>query len=337
MVEHLNRYWVGIDVSKSKFDAAACIAGSIPQDWRAADAKRFKSDEAGVASFVKWLRSREGICAGLCAESTGIYSADLAGLIAAQDAALPGLSIVNPAHIKGTARALGARDKSDAVDARLIAAYAAWRQPACRPPRTGAWAQLRALAQARECLIEARGAFGCRAHNSRDTACVEVFTRAAASLGNEVMAIDALIDETIESDATVRRHAELLQSVPCIGRVIAITLLGAFGDLTKWTREQLVSAAGLYPRSHESGSSVRGKAHLAKGGFAIVRSKLYMGAIHLLANDYGFNATALRMKDTKRPKMVCIGAAMRKLLIVARAVVVADKDYERRNVTNVTR
>jgi transposase len=67
---------------------------------------------------------------------------------------------------------------------------------------------------------------------------------------------------------------------------------------------------------------------MSKGGGGLLRKKLYMGAIRLLTKDRGFNRSVLRLREQNRPKMVCLGAAMRKLLLVARAVLVSGKPYD---------
>ena len=328
MATSLNTFWVGIDVSKASFDAALCRCAAAPGAG-VLPARKFDSTSAGVAAFVRWASAAPGTCEGLCAESTGIYSSDLAEAISAAAPTLPPLSIVNPAHIKATARVLGLRDKNDAADARTIAVFAAWRRPAPKPRAAEAFAQLRALVDAREVLLVERDAFKDRISNSRNPACIKAFEAVVKGFCRQIESIERQLSELVEGDELLRRHCGLLESVPAIGPVIARTLLAYFGDLSQWTRRQIVAAAGLFPRVHESGTSVRRRPRLAGGGGGRVRKKLYMGAIGLLRKDHGFNRTALRLREEKRPPLVCMGAAMRKLLVVARGVIVSGKPYDK--------
>lgn len=328
MAEVLNQFWVGIDVSKSKFDAAVCPVGSPPDVWRQLAAKSFASDKKGIAAFVRWIKALGGQCVGMCAESTGIYSADLAGAIHAQAPDLPLLAIVNPARVKATAKTLGVRDKSDSVDARVIAVFASWHRPEPKPLRSPEWENLRSLFLARESMLADVVAYEQRAKASRDKDCISSHRRIVQRLKAEVAKFDAKIKAAIASDPTFAKQEKLLRTIPGIGPVIACAILAQFGDLTKWTRGEATAAAGLYPRTCESGSSVRGKPRMSKGGGGLLRKKLYMGAIKLIEKDYGFNRSVLRLREQNRPKMVCLGAGMRKLLLVARAILVSGKPYD---------
>jgi transposase len=139
MAEVINQFWVGIDVAKAKFDAAVFPDGMQPERWRQLETKSFASDKKGVAAFVRWIQTLGGCCAGMCAESTGIYSADLAEALHEKAPDLPLLAIVNPARVKATAKTFGTKDKSDSVDARVIAAFAAWHRPKPTPLRSPEW------------------------------------------------------------------------------------------------------------------------------------------------------------------------------------------------------
>jgi transposase len=328
MAEVINQFWVGIDVAKAKFDAAVFPDGMQPERWRQLETKSFASDKKGVAAFVRWIQTLGGCCAGMCAESTGIYSADLAEALHEKAPDLPLLAIVNPARVKATAKTFGTKDKSDSVDARVIAAFAAWHRPKPTPLRSPEWQNLRSLFLARESLLADAVAYEQRAQVSRDKDCIASHRRTAKRLYAEAEFFDKKIEAAIANEPTFAKHDKLLRSIPGIGPVISCAILALFGDLTKWTRGEATSAAGLFPRKCESGTSVRGKPCMSKGGGGLLRKKLYMGAIRLLTKDRGFNRSVLRLREQNRPKMVCLGAAMRKLLLVARAVLVSGKPYD---------
>lgn len=326
-------FWVGIDVSKDKIDVAVCYQEKAHADPRTLAVKTFDHSADGTAAFLRWVRSHEGTCAGLVAESTGIYSRLLAIAIRESDEltdAIPALSIVNPQQIKGTARALGQRDKSDTTDARVIAIHGAQRRPGPTPERAGPLEQLRALYQLREQYVRQRTATNNRVETVLDERCRRLLKKDLRHLAGQIAAVEKLIAELIESEPELARDSKLLRSIPGVGPVLAVMALAELGDLRTWSRRQIVAFAGLYPREHSSGKSVRAKPRLAKGGGGLIRKTLYMPALGLLARDYGYNRKILEKQRTTRTERgkFYLGHAMRKLLLVMRAVVVSGQKFD---------
>ncbi|WP_227816739.1 transposase, partial [Nitrogeniibacter aestuarii] len=86
--------------------------------------------------------------------------------------------------------------------------------------------------------------------------------------------------------------------------------------------------AGLDPRQHESGSSVRGRTHLSKIGHVLVRKALYMPAMVAAYKTRWGGLFRLRLASAgKHPKLI-IGAMMRKLLQVAFGVLKSGKPFD---------
>src|SRR5690606_41116781 len=118
------------------------------------------------------------------------------------------------------------------------------------------------------------------------------------------------IDELIDSCPEIARDVELLESVPYIGRVIAVAILAQFGDLRTWSRRQIVSYAGLYPCVKESGSSVFEKPHLARKCGKKIRSIMYTACLNPIHRAVGYNRRAVPMRqEANRPPTVCIELA----------------------------
>lgn len=95
------------------------------------------------------------------------------------------------------------------------------------------------------------------------------------------------------------------------------------GDaLTLRTRRQLDAHAGLAPAQRQSGSSVRGKSHIAKQGNARLRKALYMPT--LVAGQYNPQLKRYyeRLVERGKPKKVALTACMRKLLNLLRAMLI---------------
>ncbi|MFD1331131.1 transposase, partial [Methylopila musalis] len=122
--------FVGCDVSKAHLDL---FDGALGR------AERIANDAPAIAGFIERLRGRAVFVAF---EATGRYDGALARALDA--AGLP-YARVNPAKARAFARATGRLAKTDAIDARMLAAMAQALRPAPAPPKSDARARLAAL------------------------------------------------------------------------------------------------------------------------------------------------------------------------------------------------
>jgi transposase len=108
----------------------------------------------------------------------------------------------------------------------------------------------------------------------------EDIERHLAWLNEEITRIEARIRELIDQDPDLKQKRALLDSVPGLGEKTIPTLLAFLGGVERFANAREMAAfAGLNPRQHLSGSSVRGKTRLSKVGHALLRKVLYMPAM----------------------------------------------------------
>ncbi len=91
---------------------------------------------------------------------------------------------------------------------------------------------------------------------------------------------------------------------------------------------QAAAYAGLDPRQHESGSSVRRKPRISKMGHAFLRKNLYMPAMVAVSRTEWGKAFKARLAAKGKPPMVIICAMMRKLVHVAVGVLKSGKMFD---------
>ena len=109
---------------------------------------------------------------------------------------------------------------------------------------------------------------------------------------------------------------------------MATTVLVEMGDLRRFTRSrQLTAFAGLSPKRKESGTSVHGKTRMCKQGSGRVRAELYMAAGCAARFNPDMKATYENLLAHGKEKRAALGAVMRKLLVLMRAVAKADQDW----------
>ena len=325
--------WAGLDVSKPYFDAAVLPPGTdaATVDVMSLRVERFDRTADGVTNFVAWLREQLAGYAGAwrlgaVMESSGPYSAPLADWLlgAVADAHV---AIENPRRTHGFIQSLGLRNKTDRLEARALALYAAQRKTREYTPLTGVWRELRELSRHRSSLIAQQIAMDNRKESMRDTAgfAAKSHARLRKAISREIKAVDEQIRRLAMADAQLGPDVALLTQVTGVGPVVATTVLAELGDLRRFANRHAAAAfAGLNPHVHESGDTVRRRTRQDKRGSGRARQVLYMSAMAVIGSkrDTALKRWYLRLLARGKPKMVAVGALMRKILLVMRAVLI---------------
>ena len=264
-------------------------------------------------------------------EATGRYSLEvIAWLLAAEASLAP--ACVNPLQAKRFAQSLGTRNKTDRVDARVLARMGAERKPAAYQPPTPARAALRDLVRERRALVDERTALNNRIGEGTDSAIVRrERDRLLGNLKRAIQRMDKAIAEAVAADAQLRRDVARLCTIPGVGMVTAVTVLAELGDLRRFSSSRQVTAfAGVSPHQHMSGTSVRGRTRMSKQGNPAVRSVLYTSSMTASRVPGPMQQTYQRLVDAGKAPSAALGAVMRKQLVLMRALLVTETDYEER-------
>ncbi len=317
--------WIGIDVAKKTVDAA------IHTDQPHGPAATFERTRQGMAQLASWARNQLGGDFALRAimEATGRYSVEAIGWLLEADAAIAP-ACVNPHLAKHFGQSLGLRNKTDQVDARMLARMGAERSPAPYEAPSPVIVELRSLVRERRELVEEQTRLG----NRIGEGCDSTFVRKQRAkrlnlLKADIARIDAEIERVIEGDAQLKADIALLLTIPGVGKVTAATVVAELGDLRRFASgRQIAAFAGLSPRRRESGTSVKGRVRLCKKGSPTVRSVLFMSAMTTKRMPRGMAATYDRLTANGKKPMAAIGALMRKQLVLMRAIIVSGKPYE---------
>ena len=311
---------LGIDISKRKFDACLIRDGGKLRH------RAYPNTAEGFAQLSDWLSKYKAGCVHACLEATGTYGEALATHL--HDAGHT-VSIVNPAQIKAYAQSRLARAKTDKADATLIAQFCHERRPPAWQPLPAEVRDLQALARRLESLLEMRQMEANRLEVAATAAVKGSLAQHLAYLDEEIARTERLIRAHIGSHPGPRGQRDLLLSIPGIGETTAAKLLGEIMDVKLYgSARQLAAFAGLAPRLHESGSSVRRKARLSKTGAPRLRKALYFPAVVAIRHDPYVKELSERMRARGRCPMQIIGAAMRKLLHIAYGVLKTGRPFD---------
>jgi len=318
MINTNEGYVVGIDVAKPKLD----VALRLPEGkWRN---KVVVNSASGFKALVEWLTKQGASSAHICMEATGIYWEGVAEYLS--DAGFA-VSVVNPAQIKAHAGASGVRTKTDVVDAKVIGDFCFRHAPALWQAPSPAIRTLRALVARREALVSLRTEESNRllvAHESVR----ESIQKILEHLDEQIAMIEKQIKQDIDNDPTLREQRQLLESIPGLGKVTIPTLLSRYGGPLRFEKaKQAVAYAGLDIAHHESGTSVRGRPRMSKTGPSKLRRALYMPAVVCMSHTAWGKAFTKRLVEAGKPKMLILGALMRKLVEMAYAILKSGKPF----------
>lgn len=309
--------WLGIDVSKERLDVLLLADGRRRP-------KAFRNDAAGHRALVAWIDSED---VHACMEATGRYGEAAAlALLAAGHA----VSVVNPFQIKSFGKLRLGRNKTDPIDAELIAEYCRLFSPPVWTPPTPALRRMRELVRLRESLKTAIVQWRNRASaGDLDPIAAEVIANVIGGLETELDRADSAVLTVVKSDAALAEDFRLLTTIPAIGTqaatIIMVELPGV--DVLR-TARQAVAYAGLNPCQNQSGKSER-PARISRIGNSNLRRALYLPALCALRVNPVVKDLRDRLTEQGRlrPQQVAV-AAMRKLLHLCYGVLKIRKPFD---------
>jgi transposase len=321
----MSRFWVGIDVSKRKLDVA------LLNDAGKVKSKSLANDPAGFAALMTWLKERDADSASthVCMESTGSYSEACATALA--DAGWL-VSVVNPAQPKSFGQSELNRNKTDEMDAALLARYCSKMAPAAWQPPPLEYRKLRSLVDRLQALKDMHQQEANRLEATAEVAARQSITEHMAWLDARIAELEKDIDDHIDGNKqTLGKDAQLLTSIPGIGKTTAAKVLGLLGDLRRFSSGKALAAfIGVTPRRCESGSSVRGRSSIGRAGHPRIRHALFMPTLVAAKYNPMIRAFRNRLVAAGKPKKSAALASMHKLVHLMHAIVCNGTAFDSR-------
>lgn len=217
---------------------------------------------------------------------------------------------VPPAQIKAFAASRGARAKTDRIDAELIVLFMAFRPEVECTLSHEKIRFLRALVSKRGQLVETRKRLlaQIKAHGKLGSANMfeAIDKELKELLDHQNSQLEARIEQTIATDESIIRTADILRSVPGIGLVASTMLIAEMPELEQITGEQAAALTGLEPIAHDSGAT-RGKRAIG-GGRRLLRHVMFQSALVASHHNPVLNTFAGRLRAAGKPHKVVITA-----------------------------
>jgi len=300
-----NQFILGIDISKNHFDVALLLPSGKRKN------KKFRNQPPGFEELETWLDKWGVESLHACLEATNIYGHRLAEFLYDQGF---DVSMVNPARVKGYAQGELLRTKTDKQDAALIARFCQAMSPSLWVPEPKNVRELKALVRRLDALIEMKQQEVNRLDVADDVVQQDIEEHIIL-LCERIKQLRDAIKQHIDDDPDLREQRELLLSIPGVGEKTVAMVLSYFATIERFSSaKQLASFCGVTPRQVQSGTSINRYGRMSKVGPAQLRKALFFPAMVALKYNPLLLSMGERMLAAGKPKMVIIGAAMRKLI-----------------------
>jgi transposase len=302
---------VGVDVSKSKLDVYLLerdLLLSVPNDEQAI--------ETLISRLARYRLER------IVIEATGRL--EHAFVTAAVAKGLP-IVVVSPLKVRRFADAVGQLAKTDQIDARLIAQFAATLKPAVHPIADAKTQIIKDLVVRRRQLTSLRTMEKNRRPIMPESLKPSI-DRMIETLDRELASLEQLIQNAVEQHAAWRHKRDLVTSMPGIGRSVASTLIGDLPELGSLSRRQIGALTGVAPFNRDSGV-FRGKRRI-RGGRAHSRTALFLSAMVAIRYNPDIKRFYERLLQAGKHKKVALTACIRKIVTALNAMLRDNKPWQ---------
>lgn len=299
----MNRIICGVDVSKEWLDAYVEPCGA---------ADRFGNDAAGIAELAGFCRFHAVDL--LVMEASGSY--EQPAFLLLWEMGQP-CGIANARAVRYFAESMGFLEKTDKIDAAIIARYAEAKRLKPTPPPSPAQRRLKALVAR---LAQVTGDLTIqkqRRSAMADAEMTESLDEVIALLVRQSRRLEGEIASMLDDDplwACLDRAFRSLKGVA--GRTVA-RLMAELPEIGILSNKAIAKLAGLAPIANDSGRR-KGKRPI-RGGRAGPRSILFLIARTVARYDPHLGAFHARLQKAGKPKMVTRIALARKLLVILNA------------------
>ncbi|MEW6467226.1 MAG: IS110 family transposase [Pseudomonadota bacterium] len=289
----------GVDVSSGTLD------GRIDGSGLELSVRR---DPEGIAALGRFC-AEHGVEL-VVMEASGGYEKLPFGLLWA--AGVP-CAVANARSVRRFAEAMGVLEKTDRIDARIIADYARAKGLVAQAPESQAQEGLRALVTRLRQLTDLKVAQSNQRRLVRDPEVLAGFDEMLAMIARQSRGLESRIAELLGSDPLWRALDQAFREIKGVaGRTVA-RLAAEMPEIGTVSNKAIAKLAGLAPIANDSGKR-QGKRSV-RGGRAQVRSILVVVAGVVARHDPDLAAFHHRLTQAGKPKLAIRIAVARKLLV----------------------
>lgn len=289
----------GVDVSSEPLDARIGHDGAV---------LRVDNSAEGIAELAAHCCAHQ--VALVVMEATGGYERLAFTLLWAKGVPC---AIVNPRAVRRFAEAMGFLEKTDRIDAGLIAWYGAVKRVTPCAPTAENQRRLRALASRLRQLT----ALKLRQTNQRrlveEPVVLASIDEILALARRQIRDIATEIAALIDADPLWRALDAAFREIKGVSDRTVATLMAEFAEIGTLSNKAAGKLAGLAPLAKDSGK--RAGKRSVRGGRSPIRAILFVVAEIVRRHDPDFADFHRRLNNAGKPKKVIRVAIARKLLV----------------------
>lgn len=295
--------FVGVDVSKSWVD----FADTHGNKQRVAN----QYAELKAALLGAWSN-----CASMVCEATGGYERVL--MLVASEVGAP-LRRVHPNRARAFGQATARLAKTDALDARMLARFAAFTVHEPWAPLPDPKAQeLADMVSRLTQMTDLHQSEACRVKMLVGPAIKSSILAVMKVIKAQIDVMQEAIDAFVAADPKLRESNKILRSCKGVGPKSAQAILGMLPEIGSLNRRKIAALVGVAPITKSSGSSLN-QASIT-GGRKALRDILFMAALTASKHNPTFIAVYDRHRANGKPHKVALIAVLRKLITTLNAM-----------------
>jgi transposase len=238
-------------------------------------------------------------------------------ILACSEHKLP-IVVANPAHIRRFSGAIGQLAKTDKLDAQLIAHYGEAIKPALSELKPAVMRLMSDLLSRRRQLITLQTMEKNRLGiMPKDVS--GYIKPILTAIKNQIEKVDKKLLAVIDDCAEYKAKNAIIQSMPGVGNIVAMSLLSNMPELGFITNKQAAALIGVAPINKESGI-YQGQRRI-RGGRPQIRTVMFMAMMSAMQCNPVFKALYQRLVAAGKPKKMAIVACIRKMIVILNSMV----------------
>ncbi len=212
------------------------------------------------------------------------------------------------------------------VDARRLAVRGESMKPSPTAPPGALRQTLRDVLRRRDAAVAARTALLNQLGEASVPVAIAEIKRQIRAVETSLANLEAEIERLIAADPSLARRLAVLTSIPGIGTTTAVALIVGLAEIGSLSDKQAAMIAGLAPIACDRGEQA-GARHI-RGGRPQLRRALYMAALSATRCNPDLKAVYDQLRAAGQKPKVALVAVMRKLVILANALVTQNRLWE---------
>ena len=289
----------GVDVSSDALDVRIGRGGAET---------RIAATPEGVAALAAFCREHRVTLVVM--EATGGYEKLVHALLWSHG--VPA-AIVNPRAVRQFAEAMGLLEKTDRIDAGVIAWYADTKHILAQEPASAAQERLKALVTRLRQLTELRTMQSNQRRLVGDPDVGGLFSELMALIARQTRELETKIAALIDSDPVWQKLDECFRSIKGVADRTVARIMAEMPEIGTLSNKAVAKLAGLAPLAKDSGK-IQGK-RVTRGGRANLRNILFVVVENVRRHNPIFTAFHERLTKAGKPKKVIRIALAHKLLV----------------------